>query len=276
MLIDTHCHLNMMVRSYDAKTHVALTDEEKEQCLKIIGEANSSNVSTIINVGTNLIESKTSIEVANLSSHIFATVGLHPNDAKKDSWKAVLAEFQTLIKENPVKVVGIGECGIDKHYPRYDLDIQKDVFKAQIELALEHNLGLVVHSRDAADETLEVLEQYKNETNLRGSMHCYSYTPDYARDILKMNFVLGLGGTITYKKNSHLREVAKETPLSRIVLETDAPFLAPQDHRGKPNKPAYIKNIAQFLAKVRNESFETIAKETTKNALTLFNIKQSA
>lgn len=272
MLVDTHCHLNMMIRGYDSKTDIPLTEEEKGKCLKIIEEANNNNVSTIINVGTNLIESKTSIEVAHLSSHVFATVGLHPNDAKKDSWKEVMATFQTLIKENPKKVVGIGECGIDRHYPGYNLELQRDAFKAQIELALEHNLGLVVHSRDAAEETLEILEQYKNESNLRGTMHCYSYTPDYARDILKMDFVLGLGGTITYKKNDHLRQTAKETPLSRIVLETDAPFLAPQEHRGKPNKPAYIKNIAQYLAELKNETIENVAIETTKNALRLFNI----
>lgn len=262
-----------MIRDHEPKNHVPLTQEEKSKCIEIIKDAAQHKVSTIINVGTTLVESKMSIEVAELSPNIYATVGLHPNSTKKDSWKEIVAEFRTFIKQHPEKVVGVGECGIDKHYPNYNLEVQRDAFRAQIELALEYNLGLVVHSRDAAEETLNILDEYKNETHFRGTMHCYSYTLDYAQDILKMNFVLGLGGTITYKKNDFLREVAKETPLSRIVLETDAPFLAPQEYRGKPNKPAYIKNIAEYLAELKNESFATVATQTTENALRLFNIK---
>lgn len=276
MLVDTHCHLNMMVRDYKIKNRDnPFTETENAQCLAFIDEANKHQVSTIINVGTDLIESIRCIEIAKLSPQIFATIGLHPTDAKKDSWKNTISKFKTLLSDKNNKIVGIGECGIDR-YHHYEAQLQKDVFKAQIELALEHDLALVVHSRDAAEETLEILEQYKNESNFRGTMHCYSYSPDYAQEILKMNFMLGLGGTITYKKNEHLRKVAQETPLSRIVLETDAPFLAPQEHRGKLNKPAYIKNIARFLAELRNEPFETIATQTTKNALELFNIKKTA
>jgi TatD DNase family protein len=262
----------MMIRDHEPKTHTPLTAEEKTKCFAVLKDAAEHKVSTIINVGTTLVESQMSIEVAQLSPHIFATVGLHPNSTKKDSWKSVIAEFRNLIIQHPEKVVGVGECGIDKHYPNYNLEVQRDAFRAQIELALEYNLALVVHSRDAAEETLQILDEYKDETDFRGTMHCYSYTPDYARDILKMNFVLGLGGTITYKKNDFLRTVAKETDLSRIVLETDAPFLAPQEHRGQPNKPAYIKNIAEYLAELKNLSFAAVALQTTNNALRLFNI----
>lgn len=276
MLIDTHCHLNIMVRDYKTKkNYVPFSETEKKACLEIIQDAEKNTVSKIINVGTDLIESKTCIEIAQFSPNVYATIGLHPTDAQKDSWQNVIKEFKKLIAEHPEEIVGIGECGIDR-YHHYEAQLQADVFKAQIELALEHNLALVVHSRDAAEETLEVLDQYKNETNLRGTMHCYSYAPSYAQDVLKMNFVLGLGGTITYKKNEHLREVAQQTPLDRIVLETDAPFLAPQEHRGKPNKPAYIKNIAEYLAELTNTSFETVATQTTENALKLFNIKETA
>jgi TatD DNase family protein len=276
MLIDTHCHLNMMVRGHEIKNRaLSLTKNEITLCADFINEASNQGVSIIINVGTNLLESKISIEIAQLSPNVFATIGLHPTDAETNSWKEVIKEFRDLLNSHENKIVGIGECGIDR-YHHYDAQLQEAVFKAQIELALEHDLALVIHSREAAEETLKILDEYKNESNFRGTMHCYSYGIDYARDIIKMNLVLGLGGTITYKKNDFLRQVAQEMPLSKIILETDAPFLAPQDFRGKPNKPAFIKNIAEFLAELRNESFEIIATQTTNNALQLFKIQKPA
>ena len=161
---------------------------------------------------------------------------------------------------------------MDMHYPDYNLARQRDAFKAQIELALEHNLALIVHSRDAYDETLRILEEYKN--NIRGAvMHCFSYDRAYADTVIAWNFVLGIGGTVTYPKNNELRTIVQNIDLQHIVLETDAPFLPPQSMRGKQNHPKYIRDIAEYIAQLRGESFDVIANQTTQNALALFKLK---
>jgi TatD DNase family protein len=202
-------------------------------------------------------------------SSVFATVGLHPNDCTSE-WKKDFEEMKQWMKhKEELKIVGIGECGIDKHYPDYNLSRQHDAFKAQIELSLEHNLALIVHSRDAYDETLRIIEEYKHDIT-RAVMHCFSYDRAFAHTITSWNFMLGIGGTVTYPKNNDLRTAVQETDLQKIVLETDAPFLPPQTMRGKRNHPKNIKTIAEFIAQLRGESFDVIAKQTTANARALF------
>ena len=270
MLIDTHCHINMMVKnSFD--TPMQESDISKAET--IIAQAHQARVSLIINVGTRKIENQNCILLAQTFNSVFATVGIHPNDS--DTWQE---DFELLklwvAQKEKNKIVGIGECGIDMHYPDYDLNRQRDAFKAQIELALEHNLALVVHSRDAYDETLRILEEYKNNIT-RATMHCFSYDQTFANIVTQWGFVLGIGGTITYPKNNELRNVVLNTDLKNIVLETDAPFLPPQNIRGKQNHPKEIATIAQFIAELRGESFETIAQQTTENALHLFGLNKN-
>jgi TatD DNase family protein len=268
MLVDTHCHINMMVKStFDTP----LLPSDLPQAEIIIQQAQHNNVSLIINVGTRKVENQNCILLAQTFDAVFATVGIHPNDS--DTWQEdfeLMKRWTQNLEQN--KIVGIGECGIDMHYPDYDLNRQRDAFKAQIELALEHDLALVVHSRDAYDETLRILEEYKNNIT-RATMHCFSYDTAFAQTVTDWNFVLGIGGTVTYPKNEELRTIVKNTALKNIVLETDAPFLPPQVIRGKQNHPKEITTIAKYIAQLRDESFETIAAETTKNALHLFGIK---
>ncbi len=268
MLIDTHCHLNMMVKT-DFDTH--LTPEMIESAKRIVDEAAQWDVTRIINVGTSLIESQNSVLLAERFEHIWATIGIHPNDCTKE-WKRDLQQLAQFLQKNVRnKIVGIGECGIDRHYPDYDLQLQVDAFRAHIEMALENNLALVVHSRDAYDETLRALEEYvKND--LRAVMHCFSYDKMFADQVIQWGFLIGLGGTITYPKNNELREIAQGVDLQRILLETDAPFLPPQIIRGKQNSPKYIKTIAEYLAQLRGETYQVIAQVTTQNALKLFGI----
>jgi TatD DNase family protein len=267
MLIDTHCHINMMIKStFDTP----LQESDMPQAHLIVEQAHRHGVTTIINVGTRSIENENCILLARTFDSVFATVGIHPNDS--DTWQedfALLKQWVQSKQEN--KIVGIGECGIDMHYPDYNLNRQRDAFKAQIELALQHKLALVVHSRDAYDETLRILEEYRNEIT-RATMHCFSYDQAFAQIVTDWGFVLGIGGTITYPKNEELRTVVKNTSLKNIVLETDAPFLPPQAIRGKKNHPKEIVTIAQYISELRNETFETIASETTKNALYLFGL----
>lgn len=266
-LIDTHCHINMMVKStFDTP----LQQSDLPQAEIIIEQALEHNVSLIINVGTRAVENENCILLARNFNSVFATVGIHPNDS--DTWQedfSLLKKWVQSIQEN--KIVGIGECGIDMHYPNHNLNRQRDAFKAQIELALEHDLALVVHSRDAYDETLRILEEYKNDLT-RATMHCFSYDQSFAQTVTEWNFMLGIGGTITYPKNEELRTVVQNTALKNIVLETDAPFLPPQAIRGKQNHPKEIATIAQYIAQLRSETIEIVAAETTKNALNLFKL----
>jgi TatD DNase family protein len=249
-----------------------MTSSQISLAQHIIDQAEAYSVTRIINVGTSLVESKNCIELARTYAPIFATVGLHPNDCT-ESWRTDLREIECMIQNKGAnKIVGIGECGMDRHYENYDIQRQADAFKAQIELSLEYELALVIHSRDAADETLRILDEYRTQLQ-RVTMHCFSYDLSIARDIIAMGFVLGIGATITYPKNEELRKVVCSITLKDIVLETDAPFLPPQIIRGKQNHPLYIELIARKVAELRQESFESISEHTTENALRLFNIK---
>ena len=269
MLVDTHCHINIMIKK---EFDVPLTQIDLSRAREIIANAVRHDVSTIINVGTSVIESNNCIEIAQLYPTVYAVVGVHPNDLTQ-SWQQDIATIKTMrTKKEQHKIIGIGECGFDFHYPEYNKQQQYDAFKAQIELALEHEIALVIHSRDAYDETLLMLEEFKHDIT-RGVMHCFSYDLAFAQQVIEWNYVLGIGGTVTYPKNEVLRMIVNSIPLEKIVLETDAPFLPPQIIRGKKNHPQYIVAIAEFIAKLKNIPIETVANNTTTAAHTLFGIQ---
>ena len=196
-MIDTHCHINMMVKK---EFDVPLTSNELADAKKIIEQAAASDVTQIVNVGTSLIESKNCITLAEKYDALYATIGIHPNDCTRE-WNKDFLELKKLISHE--KVVGVGECGIDMHYKGYDLKRQNDAFKAQIELALEHDKALVVHSRDSYDETLRALEEYSGEIK-RAVIHCFSYDLPFAQTVIEWGFKIGIDGPITYTKNDIL------------------------------------------------------------------------
>ncbi len=270
MFIDTHCHINDLIRINGKST---LTLQEISRTEAVVEDAQKAGVTTLINVGTNLIESNNCVTIARKYAAIYASVGIHPNDLT-DSWKSDYKIIRDMVKSAQTnKIVGIGECGIDRHYPGYNLERQYDCFKAHIELALEYNCALIVHSRDAPDETLSVLSEYKgNFSPGRVVIHCFSYDQSIANEVINMNFVIGVGGTITYPKNNVLRSILSGIDLKNVVLETDSPFLPPQSMRGQQNKPEQIYTIAQFIAQLRGDTLEHIAQKTTETALTLFNL----
>lgn len=273
MLLDTHCHLHLMARNFqDSDVFAPLNSQEIATIQQALEDAKKQHVTKIVNIGTNWSESLTCIEMAKQFDNCWATIGLHPNDAQ-DNWQDVMEKFDDLLQHAQTnKIVGIGECGIDKHYPEFNLKRQEGAFHAQIQLALKYNLALVIHSRDADQDTYNALQQYRGEKNFRGTIHCFSSDENYAQKYMDLGFVLGFGGTVTYPKNETLRNVAKMVPLSSIVLETDAPFLPPQTMRGKKNHPANIYVIAQYLAQLRGESLEHVMQVTTQTASELFNI----
>ena len=273
MLVDTHCHINMMVKK---EFDVPLTAVQVHNAAEIIEQARKHDVLYILNVGTSLIESENCVNLAQTFPECFATVGIHPNDCTsswQDDFKKIQQQWFTPSKQSykEFKIIGIGECGIDRHYPGYNLQRQIDAFKAQIELALEYDLALSVHSRDATDETLKVVQEFKNE-KIRGVMHCFSEDLPIAQEYIALGFVLGIGGTITYPKNESLRTVVKTVPLEKIILETDAPFLPPQSMRGQQNHPKYIEVIAQFIADLKNITMDEVATVTSNTACRLFNL----
>lgn len=271
MLIDTHCHINIMVKK---EFDVPLTTEQSLAAQQVLYAAQAQHVNTIINVGTSVVESKNCIELAQRYDGMYAVVGVHPTDCTP-TWHNDIKELAALVKNKESnRIVGIGETGLDRHHPGYNLQRQKDAFKAQIELALEHDLGLVVHTREAPDETLHCLEEFAGQIH-RGIIHCFSEDQSFADQVIAWGFALGIGGTITYPKNLYLRDIVCNVSLSNIVLETDAPFLPPQIIRGKQNHPLYIRTIAEYIAQLRQESFERVAHETTKRAMKIFNLQEA-
>jgi TatD DNase family protein len=204
---------------------------------------------------------------------VYATVGIHPEDCNHygaADVKNLRVQLEKMLNDKePNKIVAIGEIGLDFFHKPYNKERQGDFFKMQIELALSYNLPIVLHIREAADEVLSILETYSGD-RLRGVAHCFLQDANFAQKIIDWGFYVGLDAPITYPKNEWLRTLFASLPLERIVLETDAPFLPPQQYRGQQNKPTYIPLIAQALAQIKNIDRSVIEQTTTDNARSLF------
>jgi len=270
MLVDTHCHVNLMVKK---EFDIPLNSQAFHMAETIANQAAQEGVMYILNVGTSLTESINCIHLAQKNKSMCAAVGLHPSDIKT-WWKKDLKEIEKLVRNRKKnKVVGIGECGIDLYHHKENLQQQKDVFKAQIELCLTHQIPLIIHMRNAVDATYSVLDEFKNE-KLTGVFHCFSADQTFADYVINLGFLIGIGGTITYPKNDKIRSIVSNISLKHIVLETDAPFLPPQIARGQQNHPKYIATIAKYIAHLKKQSFEYISEQTTHNAFDLFGLHE--
>lgn len=269
MLIDTHCHLEMIVEKLTQKP---FSPDNLQTVNKIVADAAVEAVSTIVTIGTNLGSCNDAFYIASHFENVFCTVGIHPTD-QTTLWEDDLKSIETLIKKNSTtkKIVAIGECGLDFYHPGFEITAQKELFRRQIRIAHQNNLPLVIHTRNAFKETIEVLDEHRN-LNLHGIIHCFSEDISEAKNAIDRGFLVGIGGAVTYPKNDRLRNVAKVIGLDHLVLETDAPFLAPQEFRGKTNFPAYISSIAHYLATYLNIPFEEVAHKTTRNARVVFQI----
>lgn len=197
----------------------------------------------------------------------YGMMGLHPCDVKED-FDSVLDQMELLLSQNPY--VAIGEIGIDLYWDKSTQDIQEKAFIRQVEWALQRNLPIAIHTRNATQLTIELLKPYKGK-GLKGVFHCFSESYELATEILKLEgFYLGLGGVLTYKNNHNLREVMEKIPLEHVILETDSPYLPPEPNRGKRNEPAYTRLVAEKLAEVKNTTLGKVAEITTANAKSLF------
>lgn len=267
MFIDTHCHLNIMVAK-EVDAPLQPTDFPIIQAH--VAQAAQAGVTTIINVGTSLPESHNSMMIAACCPNVYATVGIHPCDATA-SWRDDMVQLESWVKEKGKnKIVGIGETGLDYYHKPFDGALQKEVFSAHIELANRYDLPLVVHVREAGDDLLKVLEQYKGRA--RGVIHCFQQSLAFAQTVIEWGFYIGIDAPITYPKNGPFREIVAQIPLSSIVLETDAPFLPPQEYRGRPNHPAYLPGFAQTVADLHGVTREELAASSSNNARRLFGV----
>ncbi|MCK4651063.1 TatD family hydrolase [Candidatus Babeliales bacterium] len=269
MFIDTHCHLNMIVKEQPDKF---LDENHFLMISNVIKEAREKDVGKIITIGTSVIESINSVEIAKRFDEVFAAVGIHPCDCKED-WRSDFERIKDLVKEKKKNnIIAIGETGLDFFHRPFHKQRQFDAFRTHIDLAIEHDLPLVMHVRHAADEVLTILQEYTNIVNVRGVMHSFLQDKDFANTILKWGMYFGIGATITYPKNNDLRDLVSKLPLEKILLETDAPFLPPQQLRGKKNLPSYIPIFSKTVAELKNIDISLLEKVTTDNATRLFSL----
>jgi len=254
LLIDTHAHLDSSRFNKDRA--------------EVIKNARDSGVSYIVNIGADLRSSRYSVKLAREYPFIFATVGIHPHDAISLDAN-VLAELEKLAGEE--KVVAIGEIGLDYYYDHSPRDIQRAAFIDQLVLAKKLNLPIVVHSREAEEDTISILKEHYRQGGT-GILHCFSGSLKMAREALELGFYLAFGGIVTFKNAGGLLEVLEELPLDRILLETDCPYLSPVPYRGKRNEPAYLPYVAEKIGEIKGVSLEEVAEITTANAIRVYNL----
>jgi TatD DNase family protein len=254
MLIDSHCHLN----------YEGLAERQGE----VLANARAAGVTGFLNISTRQREWNDVIAVAEANADVWATVGVHPHeaDAHPDLGAGALIDAAS----HP-DVIAIGECGLDYYYDKSDRQAQRDRFQAHIDAARSTSLPLVVHTRDAEEDTAEILEQAVNKGGVRGVLHCFTGSWQLANKALDLGFYVSLSGIVTFKNAQDLQETARKLPSDRLLVETDSPFLAPVPHRGRTCEPAFVADTARFVADLRGVDVETLAEQTTANFFKLFN-----
>lgn len=254
MIFDTHSH-------YDDEAF----DEDREALLY---NMRTSGVERIVNVGADIVSSRTALALAERYDFMYCALGVHPSETG-----SLTEADMDWIREhaNHKKVVAIGEFGLDYHWPEPDAATQKKWFYRQIELAKEVQLPIIIHSREAAAETMAVLTETK-AYECGGVIHCYSYSPEMAKEYVKMGFYIGIGGAVTFKNAKKLKKTVEELSLGDIVLETDCPYLAPEPMRGKRNDSSLLVHVAEKIAQLKRVSVDEVIDVTTKNAQKLYHL----
>lgn len=251
-IFETHCHLN----------HRQFAEDLPD----VLHRARAAGVREMVVIGADLASSRSAVRLAGEHEHLFATVGIHPHDAA--TWNAA-AEREVRSLAAAPRVAAIGEIGLDFYRDLSPRDAQYAAFRAQLELAVELGLPVVIHTRDSMEEALEVLEPYARG-GLKTLLHCWSGSLEQARRVLDFGGVLGIGGVVTYKNAGSLPEVVAAVPLEALVLETDCPYLTPMPFRGKRNEPAYLPLVAQRIAHIRGTDPAAIVSVTRATALSFF------
>jgi TatD DNase family protein len=252
MLIETHCHLDY------------LKAEPLEEIRKKIKDANISHVVTI---GVDPMNLDKVQELASTFDEVYFTQGIHPHDAK-DLTEVELEKIRS--RSSDKKMVAVGEIGLDYHYNNSPAEIQKKVFEQQLQIASDHDLPVVIHTREADEDTIAILKNFSSHLKKKGVIHSFTSSPELAEFVLSEGFYIGLNGIITFKKAENVQNVVKITPAERILFETDSPFLTPVPHRGKENAPYYLPFVAAKVAELKNVELEELKKQVYQNSLTCF------
>lgn len=255
MLFDTHVHLN--------------ADQYEEDLQEVIDRAQNEKVTNMVVVGFDRKTITRAMELVEKYDFLYAAVGWHPVDAI-DMTEEDLAWIEDLASHE--KVVAIGEMGLDYHWDKSPKDIQKEVFRKQIQLAKKVKLPIVIHNRDATADVVQILKE-EDAKEVGGIMHCFTGSLEVAKECMEMNFYISFGGPVTFKNAKKPKEVVKEIPMEKLLIETDCPYLTPHPYRGKRNEPGYVRLVAEQIAELKELTIEEVAEKTTANAKKLFGIK---
>lgn len=253
MIFDTHAH-------YDDEQF----EEDREELLNSMAE---NGVGTIVNASASYASCGRVVNMVKDYPFMYAAVGIHPDEVG-DLNEESFARMRELFQRD--KVVAVGEIGLDYYWDQESHDLQKKWFIRQLELARELSLPVLIHSREAAFDTMNMMKEYAQ--GLKGVIHCYSYSKEMAKEYVKMGFYIGIGGVVTFKNARKLKETVEEIPLEAIVLETDCPYLSPEPFRGKRNNSMYIRYVAEEIARLKGITYEEVVRQTEKNARELYQI----
>lgn len=253
MIFESHAH-------YDDEQF----DEDREKLLESMDEG---GVGTIVNVGASLESCESTLALTQKYPFVYAALGVHPDEVgalNEESFQWLREQCQ---KE---KVVAVGEIGLDYYWDNEPREVQKKWFIRQLELARELDLPVIIHSRDAAADTMEIMKTHAK--GLNGVIHCYSYSPELAREYVKMGFYIGVGGVVTFKNSKKLKETVEEIPITSILLETDCPYLAPDPNRGKRNSSLNLVFVAETIAEIKGMEYDEVVRQTEENARKMFRL----
>ena len=253
MLVDSHCHLN----------YEGLIERQGE----VLASARAAGVGTFLNISTRQSEWEAVVGTAEREDDVYATVGIRPHEADKHA--DLGAEVLLKATEHP-RVIGIGESGLDYYYDHSDRTVQRDLFRMHIGVARETGLPLVIHTRDAEEDTLAILEDEMGKGAFPALIHCFTASRGFGERVLDLGLTISLSGIVTFKNAKEIQEFAAEIPVERLLVETDSPFLAPVPHRGKTCEPAFVSDTASFVAQLRGVTPEQLAAQTSANFFALF------
>lgn len=253
MLVDSHCHLN----------YPGLGERQSE----VLATARASGVTVFLNISTRQREWVDIVATAERERDVWASVGIHPHDADQH---ADLAEAALIEAAGHPRVIGIGESGLDYFYDKSDRAVQRGLFRIHCAVARRTGLPLIVHTRDAEQDTLDILADELGKGTFPALIHCFTASADFGRRVLELGLTISLSGIVTFKNARDLQLFASEIPQDRLLMETDSPFLAPVPHRGQACEPAFVRDTAQFVASLRGETLENLAHYTTENFYRLF------
>ena len=253
MLIDSHCHLE----------YKGLVEDQ----MGVLSRAREAGVGAFLNISTKQSEWDQVVATATRESDVFASVGIHPHEADKH---ADLGRGALLAATENPKVIGIGESGLDYYYDHSDRETQRRLFRMHIDVARETGLPLIIHTRDAEDDTFQILAEEMAKGAFPALIHCFTASDEFGAKVLELGLTISISGIVTFKNAKALQETAAKVPEDRLMVETDSPFLAPVPHRGKKCEPAFVADTARFVAELRGVETERLAEQTSANFMNLF------